>query len=283
MGTPLNDPRLPELDATGADTEPASLGFMRRLVRALWDQFRLISGAVREIRAGLSSKLDASSYTAADVLTKIKTVDGSGSGLDADTLDGINSTGFVATSNGIAEDLTVRSSLVLDNGVEITADWSNATTASRAYLQTKTANSATGIPILPSGTGTATAIRLYNNSAPASGQYVSLAAGSTSVSINSAAESGTPKQFLINVNGKQAVTVDANGNVQIGGNNAVLATTATTDFMCIPTCNGAPTGAFTPPTGYAGMVVDTSASGAGGFGRLYLRFGGNWRYIDITG
>lgn len=33
-------------------------------------------------------KLDASSYTAADVLTKIKTVDGSGSGLDADTLRG---------------------------------------------------------------------------------------------------------------------------------------------------------------------------------------------------
>src|SRR5689334_21108020 len=32
-----------------------------------------------------ANKLDASSYTAADVLTKIKTVDGSGSGLDADT------------------------------------------------------------------------------------------------------------------------------------------------------------------------------------------------------
>lgn len=36
----------------------------------------------------VGSKLDASAYTAADVLTKIKTVDGSGSGLDADTVDG---------------------------------------------------------------------------------------------------------------------------------------------------------------------------------------------------
>lgn len=33
--------------------------------------------------------LPSSSYTASDVLTKIKTVDGSGSGLDADTLDGL--------------------------------------------------------------------------------------------------------------------------------------------------------------------------------------------------
>ena len=37
-----------------------------------------------------SDKLNASEYTASDVLTKIKTVDGSGSGLDADLLDGLN-------------------------------------------------------------------------------------------------------------------------------------------------------------------------------------------------
>jgi hypothetical protein len=35
-------------------------------------------------------KLDTSSYTAADILTKLKTVDGLGSGLDADLLDGYN-------------------------------------------------------------------------------------------------------------------------------------------------------------------------------------------------
>lgn len=39
---------------------------------------------------GITDALLASSYTATDVLTKIKTVDGSGSGLDADTLDGIH-------------------------------------------------------------------------------------------------------------------------------------------------------------------------------------------------
>lgn len=38
----------------------------------------------------LDNKLASASYTAADILTKIKTVDGPGSGLDADLLDGLN-------------------------------------------------------------------------------------------------------------------------------------------------------------------------------------------------
>lgn len=38
----------------------------------------------------VGEKLDATAYTAADVLTKIKTVDGAASGLDADLLDGLN-------------------------------------------------------------------------------------------------------------------------------------------------------------------------------------------------
>jgi hypothetical protein len=45
-------------------------------------------------------KLDASAYTAADVLAKVKTVDGSGSGLDADLLDGLNAA-TTATANTI--------------------------------------------------------------------------------------------------------------------------------------------------------------------------------------
>ena len=47
------------------------------------------------LQTELGNKLDASSYTASDVLTKIKTVDGSGSGLDADTIDGFDSSQFL--------------------------------------------------------------------------------------------------------------------------------------------------------------------------------------------
>lgn len=43
---------------------------------------------VTGLPAALTAKLDASAYTAADVLTKIKTVDGAGSGLDAELVGG---------------------------------------------------------------------------------------------------------------------------------------------------------------------------------------------------
>lgn len=49
------------------------------------------------LQTELDKKLNSSSYTAADVLTKIKSVDGSGSGLDADLLDG-HDTAYFQTS-----------------------------------------------------------------------------------------------------------------------------------------------------------------------------------------
>jgi hypothetical protein len=46
-------------------------------------------GNFSNLNTEVGTKLDAADYTAADVLTKIKTVDGDGSGLDADLLDGL--------------------------------------------------------------------------------------------------------------------------------------------------------------------------------------------------
>jgi len=51
----------------------------------------------------IDTKLDSSTYTANDILTKIKTVDGSGSGLDADLLDGYNSDYFLSTTGKAAD------------------------------------------------------------------------------------------------------------------------------------------------------------------------------------
>ena len=64
---------------------------------------------------GLAGKLDSTSYTANDVLTKIKTVDGSGSGLDADLLDGLESSDFVrmTTNQTIAGTKTFSASPIL--------------------------------------------------------------------------------------------------------------------------------------------------------------------------
>ncbi len=72
-----------------------------------------------------NNKLDASAYTAADVLAKVKTVDGDGSGLDADLLDGahagngpnnvlkLDSGGFVPLPN-IPGTLTGKSADMVD-------------------------------------------------------------------------------------------------------------------------------------------------------------------------
>ena len=51
------------------------------------------------LQSALDLKLNSSSYTAADVLTKIKTVDGASSGLDADLLDGQNGSYYLDWTN----------------------------------------------------------------------------------------------------------------------------------------------------------------------------------------
>jgi hypothetical protein len=52
----------------------------------------------------VGTKLASASYTAADVLTKIKTVDGSGSGLDADLLDGLNAVSGATGASIVSRD-----------------------------------------------------------------------------------------------------------------------------------------------------------------------------------
>lgn len=66
---------------------------------------------------GLSGKVNTTDYTANDVLTKIKTVDGNGSGLDADLLDGIHGSDFVrmTTDQTIAGVKTFSSSPIVPN------------------------------------------------------------------------------------------------------------------------------------------------------------------------
>jgi len=51
-----------------------------------------------------SDKLESSVYTAADILTKIKTVDGSGSGLDADLLDAHEASYFASVTSAARQD-----------------------------------------------------------------------------------------------------------------------------------------------------------------------------------
>ena len=99
------------------DSAPAALDTLNELAAALGDDANFSTtvstqiglratntyvnatfGSNNYLQSQLSTKLNSSSYTASDVLTKIKTVDGSGSGLDADTVDGIQATGLVSNN-----------------------------------------------------------------------------------------------------------------------------------------------------------------------------------------
>jgi len=77
------------------DGAPSQLNTLNELAAALNDN----ASYATTITNALALKLDSSSYTAADVLAKIKTVDGASSGLDADTLDGSHASAFAASSH----------------------------------------------------------------------------------------------------------------------------------------------------------------------------------------
>lgn len=84
------------------DSAPAALDTLNELAEALGDDPNFagtITTELTNLSEAIDLKLDASAYTAADVLAKLLTVDGAGSGLDADTLDGFPSQYFIDYTN----------------------------------------------------------------------------------------------------------------------------------------------------------------------------------------
>ena len=77
-------------DASGSATF-TNMGDATLTVTVADDSHNHTIANVDGLQTALNAKLNSSAYTAADVLAKIKTVDGAGSGLDADLLDGQSS------------------------------------------------------------------------------------------------------------------------------------------------------------------------------------------------
>jgi hypothetical protein len=63
------------------------------------DNWRFIMDLASGIDTQFAAKLNAASYTAADVLAKLLTVDGTGTGLDADLLDGQHASAFASSTH----------------------------------------------------------------------------------------------------------------------------------------------------------------------------------------
>lgn len=84
---------LPGVNTTGNQNTTGNAAGLTGMTTTV-TELNYVAGVTSAIQTQLDAKLAASSYTAADVLTKLKTVDGSGSGLDADLLDGQSSAYF---------------------------------------------------------------------------------------------------------------------------------------------------------------------------------------------
>jgi len=197
------------------------------------------------VQTQLGLKLNSSSYTAADVLTKIKTVDGVGSGLDADLLDGKNSTlyttnnyiqtftqsTFVANNNVITVD-TVNNrigigdsspSTELEVSGTITDDVSAVRTPRHTSLSADTTITNEGVYILQTGvsiitlgaSAVGTVMAVYNNV----NGTVTLEDGSTVTSMRRGADNDTTHNNTLTLGARSMTTItwiDSNAVVVTG-------------------------------------------------------------------
>lgn len=96
-GTLTNATGLPLTGLVSDTTTALGLGSIE-LGHASDTTIARVSAGVAAIEG--NNIITAATYTAADVLSKLLTVDGAGSGLDADTLDGLSSASFIQFASG---------------------------------------------------------------------------------------------------------------------------------------------------------------------------------------
>ena len=124
--------------------------------RRIWTRFGVGSGTYQWVELfhtgnfDPATKLDASAYTAADVLAKLLTVDGADSGLDADKLDGMEASAFAQTNHNhdsryVRQDTngSIAGSLAVSGGVK-TDKYINSTGRVLSYDFSVNFTSATG-------------------------------------------------------------------------------------------------------------------------------------------
>jgi hypothetical protein len=118
---------------------------------------------------------------------------------DSNNISGVANLGFTGTGN------------------RITGDFSNATVANRAIVQSSTTNDATALTIIPNGTSTTSALQLYNNTTGLNAGLLNLVCSSTEASFQSdRTGSGTFLPMTVYTGGAERMRLDTSGNLGLG-------------------------------------------------------------------
>ena len=159
-------------DASGTATF-TNMGNATLTVTVADDSHNHVISNVDGLQTALDAKLAASSYTAADVLSKLLTVDGAGSGLDADLLDGQSSAYYLDWTN-----VTNKPDPVIT--VTLTGDVTGSGNATLTDLASGTISFATTIAANSVALGTDT-----------TGNYAGAVAAGAGISVTGTAGEGT--------------------------------------------------------------------------------------------
>jgi hypothetical protein len=206
--------------------------------------------------------------TATNLLDAIKTVDGAGSGLDADTLDGLSSASFYLASNpngytsnlGTVTSVGATSPVVSSGGATPTISMPAATASANGYMTSAYASKLDGVAA--GATNVTNTNQLTNgagyitSSASISGNAATATALQTARTINGVSFNGTAN-ITVADSTKQPLDADLTAIAALVGTTGLLRKTAADTWSL-------DTNAYVTSSGV------TSVSGAGGYGGLTL-------------
>lgn len=221
------------------------------------------------LNSELITKLPSTSYSAADVLSKLLTVDGFGSGLDADLLDGLTSNSSLPVpadkSSIVSRDASGNFTANIITATVTNANALNGVASSGLIIRTSINNHTARILA-----GTGSDITVTNGDGISGNPTISV--GSNIVKKDSTNIYALTQIFaLIVANG---LSNDGTSNLFGGLNN--LSTTSTNGFVYVPTITGTPTGVPTNNSGRSPLVWDATNN------KLWLYSGGNWNSVGIV-
>ena len=166
------------------------------------------------LNTDIGTRLLSTDYTASDVLTKIKTVDGTGSGLDADLLDGLN-----AVSGATGASIVSRDASGNFSAGTITATFTGNVTGNTAGVHT---GAVTG-----NVTGNTTGVHTGAVTGNVTGNLTGNVTGNTTGTQNGAVGNITPSTGAFTTLSASG-TLSAGGAVTLGGTVSVNGSNGTT-------------------------------------------------------